>query len=155
MQADIFSGGHLLGLLTVPSLSRPDLGPVVDPDDDHVLVQVGVLPQLLGHHDPALGIQLAPGGVGKEGTHGLGLAHGQGGELFGEAVPGGLGVDGKAGVHAHGQVEGDPQLLPQLGGDEEAALAVDTVFIGPGHALTPHLNGILWSNAPFRSTLLF
>ena len=150
-------GGHFLLLLGVPGLGGPDLRPVVDADDDGLLLQAGVFAQLLRDHDAALAVRLALGGVGKQAAHSLGLAHGQRGKFFGEAVPGGLGVDRQTGVHTHGQVEGGAQLLPELGGDEQPALGVDTVLVCAGHGPSPlpHLGAIFRDFTPLCSTGLF
>ena len=64
----------------------------------------------------ALAVRLALGGVGEEGAHGLGLAHGQGGKFLCESIPGLLGIDGQTAVQVHGDVEGIPSSLRSWAG---------------------------------------
>ena len=85
---------------------------------------------------PPLAVRLTFGGLGKQGTHGPGLGHGQGGELLGKDLPALLRVDGKALVQPQSEVAHRAQLLPELGGNEQTALGVEAVLIGTGHA--PH-----------------
>ena len=77
-------------------------------------------------------VGLALGGVGEERAHGLGLRVGQAFKLFGEARPGGVGIDAQAGVHAHGDIKRLAELLAQLRRDKEPSLSVekDVVVIG-------------------------
>ena len=80
----------------------------MDADDDRILLNTGVFPQLLRNHNPPLAVQLTLDGVGEQRPHDLGLSHGERGKLLREAIPSGLWIDGKAGVHPHSQVEGNP-----------------------------------------------
>ena len=107
----------------------------------HIIVDEG-----LGNDDTALAVQFTLGRVGEEHVHLGRLAAGQGGHLFRQGIPAGLGIDVQAVVAAHRQIEGAAQLCAELGGDEHAALAVDGMVIPTGHAdHGPHLSSIsLW-----------
>ena len=109
-----------------------DSGSVVLDGEDITFMPQHVRAKNIGrlYQDPMRGT--APGMTILEN---LALAAGQGGDLLGDLVPGGLGIDGQAGVHAHGQIEGLPQLAPELGGDEQTALGIDAVLVCAGHVL--------------------
>ena len=65
------------------------------------------------------------------------LEMGRGVELLRQIRPLLVGVHRQAPVQADGDVEGLPQLLPELGGDEETALGVDVVLILADHPSSP------------------
>ena len=135
----------------LPQLGVPDLGPVKDADDDHFFFQVGVLAQLGGQENAALGIGHAVGHVGVHHAQTLDLGKARALETGVEVGPALVGENGQAVVLAHGDVEGAAQLVPELGGDEQPALGINIVRILAVHVRIPslrhHIVGKSWDGA--------
>ena len=131
------TGAEGLVLHFLPKSGVPDLGPVEDADDDHLFFQVGILPQLGGQENAALGIGDTVGHIGVHHPQALDLGEALALQTFVEPGPALVGVDGQAVILANGDVEGAAQLVPELGGDKQTALGVNVVRILTVHACSP------------------
>ena len=120
----------LAGVVVVPALGVPDLGPHRGADDGDVLFQARVVPQALGDEDAPLLVRLYLGGAGEEvPLDAFALGQGDGGDLLHQLVPLGAGKHKKAAVEALADVKLVAQVLAELRGHGHPALLVHIMLI--------------------------
>src|SRR5699024_5408482 len=98
-------------------------------------------------------VRLALGGVGKEEAHLPRLGHGQGVILVHDGLPARLGIDAQAVLETQRDIEALAQLLPELGGDEQATLGVYVMSVFSDHRVSPRSIFIYFT--PSCSTWLY